>query len=63
MLRARGRHRLTWEAMTQQRGVADHPSIAGANTLAQLCNPVLVSLRERHGVASVGAGFVSPSHS
>ena len=30
MPRARGRHGLTWEAMTQQRGVADHPPIAGA---------------------------------
>jgi hypothetical protein len=32
MLRARGRHRLAWGAMTQRRGVANHPSIAGANT-------------------------------
>jgi len=54
-LRARGRHRLTWGAMTQRRGVANHPSIARANTLAQLCNPVLVSLRERHGRNSESA--------
>ena len=40
MLRARDRHRLAWGgAMAQRRGVADHPSIARVNTLAQLCNP------------------------